>query len=452
MLVQHTAQGKRTLLQPTGDEFSREESLRKLTLNSFRRVTKSGVFIPEVDGLRFIAITSVVLLHCYAGQLDRTAKGTNLNQTISGAAPPPVDVFNPYGFFRLLGHGGYGVCIFFAISGFILALPFARQYLLASRKVALSSYFWRRITRLEPPYIVMLAIRAVLLLATGIYETRFVLTHLAASIFYVHDIVFGIASRIEAVSWSLEIEVQFYCLAPALAMIYKITKAWLRRALLIAMIASATPLQRAFLPGWHGSQIAGGFNLSILAYFQFFGVGLLVADFYVDGWERIPHTWWWDVISIPLWPLLFWLRLDTFRFLGPLILPVLFVGAFKGVFIRSILRDPVISTIGGMCYSIYLTHRTTILVLQLVLVRLHMRFLSWLALSLLVVAPLSVVVGALYFLLIERPCMDPRWPNKLISQFRAGAHGRPQGAAPDACTLPSGQDPPGEPLAASEEG
>jgi peptidoglycan/LPS O-acetylase OafA/YrhL len=418
--------------------------LRKLTLNSFRRVTKSGAFIPEIDGLRFIAIASVVLLHCYAGQLDRTAKGTNLNQAIPGAAPPPVDVFNPHGLLRLLGHGGYGVCIFFAISGFILAWPFAQQHLLASREVALSSYFLRRITRLEPPYIVMLAIRAGLLLAAGVYDTRFVLAHLAASILYVHNIVFGIASRIEAVSWSLEIEVQFYCLAPILAMIYKIPRALLRRALLILIIAGATPLQRAFLPGWHGSPIAGGFNLSILAYIQFFLVGLLVADFYVDGWERIPDTWWWDAISIPLWLLLFWLQLDTFRFLGPLILPIIFVGAFKGTFIRGILRNPVINTIGGMCYSIYLTHRTTILVIQLLLVRMHFRFLSWLALSLLVVAPLSIAVGAVYFLLIERPCMDPRWPNKLIALFRSGAPGRLHAAAAPGCTPPSGQDSPGD--------
>lgn len=351
---------------------------------------------------------------------------------------------DPHGFFRLLGHGGYGVCIFFAISGFILAWPFAQQHLLASRKVALSSYFLRRVTRLEPPYVVMLTIRAVLLLAAGVYDTRFVLAHMAASILYVHNTVFGIASRIEAVSWSLEIEVQFYCLAPALAMIYKIPRAWLRRALLIAIIASATPLQRAFLPGWHGSQIAGGINLSILAYIQFFLVGLLVADFYVDGWERIPHTWWWDAISIPLWLILFWLRLDAFRFLGPLILPILFVGAFKGTFIRAILRNPAINTIGGMCYSIYLTHRTTILVIQLLLVRLHLGFLFWLALSLLVVAPLSVAVGAVYFLLIERPCMDPCWPNKLIAIVRSGAPSRLQAAAPHAGPQPSGRNAPGD--------
>ena len=230
-------------------------------------------------------------------------------------APLPVDVYNPHGLLRLLGHGGYGVELFFAISGFILAWPFARQHLRASQKVALSSYFLRRITRLEPPYILALLLRAILLLAMGFYKPRFIFVHLIASILYVHNITFGIASRIEAVSWTLEIEVQFYCLAPLLTLIYNIPRAWLRRALLICAIATATPLQRAFLSGWHGPANASVFNLSILAFIQFFLVGLLVADLYVDGWDQIPQTWWWDLLSIPLWFLMFWLKPHAFGLL-----------------------------------------------------------------------------------------------------------------------------------------
>src|SRR5579859_2549282 len=307
--------------------------MQRITLGSFRRITSNGAFIPEIDGLRFVAISSVVFLHAYAELLDRIALGPTLAATPVGKAPLPVDVSNPHGFFCLLGHGGYGVEIFFAISGFILAWPFAQQHIQGSRKVKLRAYFLRRITRLEPPYILALLGRAVLLLVLGIYQTRFVLVHLIASLFYVHNILFGITSRIEAVSWTLEIEAQFYCLAPVLTLIYKIPRSWIRRSLLICAIAGATPLQRAFLPGWSGDQNVGAFNLSILAVIQFFLVGLLIADLYVDGWDRIPRTWRWDLLSIPLWFLLFWLQPLGFRFVGPLILPILFVGAFKGMFI-----------------------------------------------------------------------------------------------------------------------
>jgi peptidoglycan/LPS O-acetylase OafA/YrhL len=401
--------------------------LPRLTLDSFRRVTSSGAYIPEIDGLRFIAIVSVIFLHCYGELIERMKMGTHLGLSASGDAAPGIAMGSEQGLLRLVGHGGYGVPIFFAISGFILAWPFAKQHLQAGRKVKLRSYFLRRITRLEPPYILMLFIRAGLLFAGGIYHTRFILVHLIASVLYIHNIVFGIASRIEPVAWSLEIEVQFYCLAPLLTLVYMIRRAWLRRTLQIVVIASATPLQQAFLPGWYGPLNAGAFKLSILAGLQYFLVGLLLADLYVDGWNRIPHTWRWDVVSVPLWIFLFWLQPDVFLFVAPIILPILFIGAFKGSLVPGILRNPVISTIGGMCYSIYLTHRTTILALQFLLVRFHLNFEVWLAISLTLVASASIAVGAIYFLLIERPCMDPRWPRKLLERLRSGPRSRPPG-------------------------
>ena len=129
---------------------------------------------------------------------------------------------------------------------------------------------------------------------------------------------------------------------------------------------------------------------------------------------------------------MFWLQPHSFRFLAGLILPIVFVGAFKGSVVPRILRNPVITTVGGMCYSIYLTHRTTVFALQAVLAHFHLHFWTWLAVSLLVVAPASIAVGAIYFRLIERPCMDPRWPQKLVARFRSGPRSRPpNGASPE---------------------
>jgi peptidoglycan/LPS O-acetylase OafA/YrhL len=395
---------------------ARKFRLRKITWRSFQRITSSGTYIPEIDGLRFIAIISVMWVHCYAEWLNRLTLGS----TVGRVAASPIAMKDSQGLLRFLGHGGYGVEVFFAVSGFILALPFARQYLLGGRVVQLRSYFLRRLTRLEPPYILVLLIRTLLLLVIGTRQTHYLLVHLLASIFYVHNISYSVASTIEAVSWTLEIEVQFYCLAPLLTLIYKMRRAWLRRTLLICAIVGATPLQRAFQPGWYGPLNVGAFTLSILAVGQFFLVGLLIADFYVEGWERIPATWWWDVAGFPLWLLFFWLRLDGFRFLGPVLLPFLFVGAFKGSVIPRILRLPLICTIGGMCYSIYLTHRTIILILQVLLVRFHLPFAVGLGISLFAITPVAIAVGAVYFLLIERPCMDPGWPRKLAMWFRSG--------------------------------
>ena len=92
-------------------------------------------FIPQIDGLRFVAISSVALFHVYAA-LER------------GAIPPTL-AFNT-------DLAKRGVELFFAISGFILGVPFASHYLLNAPKVDPKRYFLRRLTRLEPPYFLSL--------------------------------------------------------------------------------------------------------------------------------------------------------------------------------------------------------------------------------------------------------------------------------------------------------
>ena len=63
----------------------------------------------------------------------------------NGYLGSPVDV--------ILSQGAYGVDIFFALSGFILALPFCRAHAGLGAKVPVGRYYLRRVTRLEPPFI-----------------------------------------------------------------------------------------------------------------------------------------------------------------------------------------------------------------------------------------------------------------------------------------------------------
>ena len=135
-----------------------------------RRITSSGRFIPEIDGFRFLAIALVVMFHfdgIYPGQSGK--------------------------FFTAIAQRGlYGVQLFFTISGFILALPFASQYLTGKNPVSLRKYFLRRLTRLEPPYILsILAVFAFGLLVSGKLSLEKDGGHLLASIFYLHSLVYG---------------------------------------------------------------------------------------------------------------------------------------------------------------------------------------------------------------------------------------------------------------------
>ena len=74
-----------------------------------------------------------------------------------GKTPTPFtySVFDNW-FFSLLRTGHVGVQLFFIISGFVVALPFAMHHLADGKKVNLRRFFLRRLTRIEPPYMIAL--------------------------------------------------------------------------------------------------------------------------------------------------------------------------------------------------------------------------------------------------------------------------------------------------------
>src|SRR5207247_1554150 len=110
------------------------------------------------------------------------------------------------GLSRLLVHGHYGVQFFFIISGFILALLFASHHIHGTSRTRLSAYFTRRLTRLEPPYIVTLILLCALIVLVKGEELRTLLPHLGAGFLYLHNIIYGSGNRLDGVAWSLEVE------------------------------------------------------------------------------------------------------------------------------------------------------------------------------------------------------------------------------------------------------
>src|SRR5260221_7236717 len=110
------------------------------------RITTSGLYIPELDGLRFIAIALVVIGHTQ--QLVAMKLGMTMGADETAAF--------------ILSRMVVGVELFFVISGFILGLPFAANSLADGPPVNLRSYFLGRITRLEPPYIICMLLLFVL--------------------------------------------------------------------------------------------------------------------------------------------------------------------------------------------------------------------------------------------------------------------------------------------------
>ncbi|MGH7634807.1 MAG: acyltransferase family protein, partial [Gemmatimonadaceae bacterium] len=155
-------------------------------LRHLRRRTTSGRFIAEVDGLRFVAIALVVFFHVhdYITTKFRLPTGAVGNEDL-------LD--------RIAATGHYGVHLFFIISGFVLALPFAAHHLAGRPPVRLRAYFLRRLTRLEPPYILaLLGLSAAIILTHTPHLS--LLPHLLASLGYVHNIVYGVPSTIDVVA------------------------------------------------------------------------------------------------------------------------------------------------------------------------------------------------------------------------------------------------------------
>jgi peptidoglycan/LPS O-acetylase OafA/YrhL len=370
------------------------------------RETSSGRFIPEMDGLRFVAIAMVVLYHLNGYLMAKTTFYEH------GAATQPDWLC------RTALVGLHGVELFFVISGFILALPFAAHRLAGTPAVNLRKYYLRRLTRLEPPYFVTIF----LLLALGIWihpgPTSAVLPHLAASLAYLHNVIYGAQSTVIGVAWSLEIEVQFYLLVPLLTMVFAIRSPLLRRSFLIGLTLATLAAQALFVP--HHPRVA----LSILAYLQFFLVGFLLADIFLTKWNRSPQrSLYWDLFALIGWPLLF-LGLQSkvmTHWVFPVLVFALYCAAFRGRWINRFFCNRWITAIGGMCYSIYLIHYEVISAVGRFTKTLGTLLPNpvYLVMQFVLVGSCIVIICGLYFMMLEKPCMRRDWPQRLSRNVRS---------------------------------
>jgi peptidoglycan/LPS O-acetylase OafA/YrhL len=368
-----------------------------MVLDRFRRVTRDGRWIAEVDGLRFVAIASVLLFHM-AGELQQRSG------TVLAIEPRYASIF------RLIGNGDRGVRLFFVISGFILALPFARQFLAAGKRVSLRKFYLRRVTRLEPPFLLSLLLIAGM---TGVYfhglPAGFV-KHFAVTALYLHGLVYRGESTVDPVTWSLEVEIQFYVLAPLFMQLLRVKRAAVRRGVLVGLIFICGVVQAQYL--WEG---AAGFTLGF--YVAYFLAGLLLADVFVLEMKRIPDSWWWDAAGAMGWVAVFWIDHESrvAHVALPVVFAILCVGAFKSRGLRRVFANPWIAVCGGMCYSIYLLHFALIACLFKVTRRaiVFQDFLGNFAVQMVVTIVPVVAACGVFYLLVERPCMDPAWPAKL---------------------------------------
>lgn len=362
-------------------------------LDKFRRVTSSTQYLPEIDGLRFLAIFWVAISMHAVHYLDEKFYQHQLIRS---------------GYWKaFIIEGTHGMYLFFMISGFILSLPFAKAYLQqGSTRINLKRYYLRRLTRLELPYFIALVI---FLMAHVFVVKKYALAQLVpsflASLIYSHDLIHSRHSLILPVAWSLEIEVQFYLLAPLFCLLFKLKNVWVRRGIMLVIIMAGL---------WYYLNVTA--NVSFVYFIHYFFAGMLLADLYVASNEKATNSvagYWIGVASLGL--LFFYLSLYAlpglivkFLILFILFNQVLFNQRFKQLFTLKW-----ITIVGGMCYSIYLLHFGIIsgfgywALSKNINVTNH----NYAPLYLIVISMLILVISGAYFYYIEKPFMSINLPS-----------------------------------------
>lgn len=369
--------------------------------NSLTRDTTSGRFIPQIDGLRFIAIVSVIAYH--AADFVRVKTGHGWTDSA---------------FSLFLSHGYFGVPLFFVISGFVISLPFIERAASGRDAPSLKRYFLRRLTRLEPPYLINLLLLFGLLVIVKDLSARELFPHLLASMTYSHNAIYNEYSQINFLAWSLEVEFQFYVLAPLLLLIFRINSLVLRRTLLVALIVffglTANSLESyGLLP-----------RFALVFYISYFFSGFLLADVYVNDWRENPSKRGvFDLLSLVSWGALAFCLYepDRWRAIFPLLVFAAYWGAFRGPFSSWFFSQPLIYIIGGMCYTLYLYHFYVISAIGNPALTWVTGFTDNLTLitvcMLLLVTPVILLSGAVLFAMFEKPFMNRTWFEKFMKWF-----------------------------------
>lgn len=304
--------------------------------------------MPEIDGLRCLAIALVVLFHCHYFFLD----GTEKMQAADAFADGGLHFIN-----FIIAKGWFGVQIFFVISGMVLALPYASHYLTGTRKPQLRRYFRRRLIRIEAPYLLTLSLFFLLnclFFGWSYYEDN--LPHYGAGLIYGHTLLYdGALNPVLPVSWTLEIEVQFYLIAPLLCSLFSIRHHLIRRSTLLGLAFIST-----YFSTWCNDIHPSGFwDHSLIGQFSYFMIGLFLAEMYISYWQEKPSRYGrlWDTAGILAWAAAFvliehspWIEWKPFALL------LGFTAVLRGHYLRKLFSTPWIAAIGAMCYTIYLYH------------------------------------------------------------------------------------------------
>jgi peptidoglycan/LPS O-acetylase OafA/YrhL len=319
---------------------------------------------PLLDGMRAVAVLSVVLVHV---------------SVFASAGTTPVP--------RVLMHMNVGVTIFFLISGFLLYRPFIAHRAGGAAAPPVGQYAKRRALRIFPAYWLVLTVLTILPWTVGVsggeWLTQYTLTQ---TIPFTSDpnscsatIDCGLSQ-----TWSLVVELTFYATLPFWFLLTeqlargRTRRGWvaLELCVLAALGATSVILHFAVLEGGVHSVVGG----TVIGYGLWFALGmaLAVGSVALDGRPRpwcvrlladTPWVPWLGALGVyaalcaflPATPFLLnradqlWAHLGFAAVALLLMLPAVFADDAGGL-PRAFLRLPLVAWLGLISYGIFLWH------------------------------------------------------------------------------------------------
>ena len=328
---------------------------------------------PLFDGLRAIAVTSVVVSHV---------------ALISGAFETPIVG-------QLLINLLIGVPIFFVISGFLLYRPFIAHRVGGPGAPRVPDYAKRRILRIVPAYWLALTVLTIYPGLEGVFGEDFWTVYGLVQVYPIYGgyndclDIFGISCGLSQ-AWSLAVEISFYALLPIFTVLAaRLTARLSRDAWVLAQLGILLALSIGSMavrvissedPG------AAWLYSTITATFLWFAVGMGLAVLSVAyGHMRRPPE---PIRFVADNPWLAWIaafavyagsiallpdlpgdrgakiiiaRYGSYGLVaGLLLLPAVF-GDDRGGLPRRLLANPVVAWIGLVSYGIFLWHGQAVL-------------------------------------------------------------------------------------------
>ena len=347
-----------------------------------------------LDGLRGIAATYVLFHHARGNLFIGGAKYAQ----IKSAALWDFKEKLYFSSLQLTLLGRDFVILFFIVSGFSIAYSL-------HKRPKFSQFYMRRLVRIYPPYIVALVWAFVVFVMLKHFAPA-ALPPNGVSVFNSFDstiknIFYIDTGSLIAQFWSLKYEVIFYLLVPFFLMrvnFYFIV------SLIIAGVS--------FFISWENNSGVSILGQYVLDYNIYFAIGIFCFHYYktISSLFTIGNKYAFYAVAFASFIMMvafrYWIRSDMNKI--SLVLASLFSVLLLFNFLHHKIKNKVLTFLGNMSYTIYISHFASIMLLLGILlktgviqsVEIQNKFL-WLT-----GIPFALGISYLFYILVEKPTKD----------------------------------------------